>query len=167
MSSFTLSDTNVLNSVSLSKGFSVAHLNARGITSKIDEIKFILSKLNFNILGISETFLKVNSLNNAFQIPDYAIERRDRVSGGGGVMCFIHSSFNYERMFSLENILDESIVLRILPQFQKPFLVSILYRPPKSHSNWKDLFINFVQNCYQICDELVILGDLTSTCPLT
>ena len=37
--------------------FSVAHLNVRGVTSKLDQIKDLLDNYSFSILGLSETFL--------------------------------------------------------------------------------------------------------------
>ena len=41
--------------------FNIAHLNVRGMVSKIDEVKTLLSHCQFKVLCLSETFLKENT----------------------------------------------------------------------------------------------------------
>ena len=49
--------------------FSFAHLNIRGITSKIDEVRHISSTYNFSIFSLSENFLDGNKPDSFYQIP--------------------------------------------------------------------------------------------------
>ena len=66
-------------------GLSIAHLNVRGLTSKIDEVKYLLFKHDFKIFCTSETFLGsrnssefygITVANYQFQLPKFLILRR-------------------------------------------------------------------------------------------
>ena len=55
--------------------FNIAHLNVRGMVSKIDEVKTLLSQCQFKVLCLSETFLKENIPNSYFDIQGYEVVR--------------------------------------------------------------------------------------------
>ena len=94
-------------------------------------------------------------------IPDYVIQRRDRIGRqGGGVLTYVHSSIDFISLPDLDNILSESITIKISQPYSKPFLTSVVYRPPNSPGTWSDTFENYIANCKDICHELIILGDL-------
>ena len=72
--------------------FSVAHLNVRGVTSKLDQIKDLLANYNFSILGLSETFLDDSKPSSFYHIDSYEIIRVDRIGrSGGGILCYLKS----------------------------------------------------------------------------
>ena len=56
-------------------------------------------------------------------------------------------------------LLDESITIRILPNVAKPFLISIIYRPPQSCISWKTSFFEYLELCQVTCNEIILLGD--------
>ena len=85
----------------------IAHLNVRGMVSKIDKVKTLLSQCQCKVLCLSETFLKENIPNSYFEI---AVEvAREDISGknSGGLLCYIKSCVSCEKLSGID---DQSIV---------------------------------------------------------
>ena len=142
------------------KSLSIAHLNVRGISKKKDELSYIIHKHRLKIFAITKTFLTSHHPTNLIYINNYTFERRDRGSKhGGGVGMYINDSIPYKRIELLEKILPESITIQVTQPFSRSFLVSCIYRPPNSPSNWQTAFENFVSECYNICPDLTLIGD--------
>ena len=75
-------------------GFSIGHLNIRGLTSKVDEIRYLLFKHKFKVFCVSETFLGKRNSDVYYTLPNYEIVRRDRgQSNGGGLLSYLHLLF--------------------------------------------------------------------------
>ena len=78
------------------RGFKVAALNVNNLLAHIDEIRILLAENPLDILTIKETKLKVPNSNNEVYVPGYEIVRHDRLSDGGGGICFyIRTSVNF------------------------------------------------------------------------
>ena len=141
-------------------GLSIAHLNVRGLTSKIDEVKYLLFKHDFKIFCTSETFLGSRNSSAFYDITDYRIVRRDRgFNNGGGLLCYLHKSVNFKVVSTIDCHSVECIILKIMPTGSKPFLVSFVYRPPSSPVSWENEFCNVLSQCESISEEVVIMGD--------
>ena len=96
------------------QGMRIAHLNIRGITSKIDEVKSILLEYKIDIFCLSETFLDLTKPSTFFKINNYDILRKDRVTGqGGGLLCFIRKGIPFQMINSLDPVIPESMTLKI------------------------------------------------------
>ena len=80
--------SSILDSVN---GLRLGHLNVRSLIEKIDEIRFLLLKLNFDVLCLSETWLNDSVSNEQVCIDEYSLIRKDRneEKRGGGVCMFI------------------------------------------------------------------------------
>ena len=80
-----------LNDLDSVKGLRVGHLNVRSLIDKIDEIRFLLFKLDFDVLCFSETWFNESISNEQLCIDEYSIFRKDRMDGkrGGGVCIFV------------------------------------------------------------------------------
>ena len=142
------------------KGFTIAHLNIRGLLNKIDQVRYLLAKHKFKILHISETFLTSNVDTNLVNIPGYYTIRRDRVGKiGGGLVTFIESSLSYVLLSDLNDILPETLNIKISPRHCRPFFTTAVYRPPNSPASWVSSFEKLVTSARQLTDDLVILGD--------
>lgn len=141
--------------------FNIAHLNVRGMVSKIDEVKTLLSQCQFKVLCLSETFLKENIPNSYFDIQGYEVVREDRSGkNGGGLLCYIKSCVSYEKLSEIDDqSLCESVTIKMKSEVSKPFLVSFIYRPPDSKIEWNENFVRHVERCYEYCEEVIILGD--------
>ena len=66
----------------------LASLNINKLTTHIDELKIFLANNDIDILSINETKLNTNTSDDEVHIPGYEIIRRDRVTNGGGGICF-------------------------------------------------------------------------------
>ena len=141
--------------------FCISHLNVRGLTTKTSEIELLVSKHKFKIFCLSETFLGDHYSNSIYRIPNYTIVRKDRkFGGGGGLLCHIHNSINFKVIdLPSSNADKDCILLKIIPKISKPFLVLFVYRSPCSSSEWNVDFKKYVEECYDINDEIIILGD--------
>ena len=144
----------------LMMGLPIAHLNIRGLCNKVDEIRLHIAKHNLKILHLSETFLTSNLDSQMLFIPDFSIVRRDRDGRhGGGVLTYIHSTVNYSVLSHLEDTLSESLSILVTHPSSKPFITSVIYRPPSSPVGWLDQFTSYYTKCKVVCDEIILLGD--------
>ncbi|XP_075151130.1 uncharacterized protein LOC142225241 [Haematobia irritans] len=119
-----------------SNHLNIIHINAQSIapgnnSSKIDEIRLIFSSGVFDIIGVSESWLKIDILDAAVRIDGYRIFRMDRTAGrGGGVCCFVKTSLKAKVIYKLENYcVSEGIFLEIGTARDPPLLVGVLYLP--------------------------------------
>ena len=67
----------------------IAHLNTRSLYPKIDEIRCILDKSNFDIFCVSETWLHKYIKNYEIRIPGYNDFGVGGGGGGGGGYVFM------------------------------------------------------------------------------
>ena len=59
-------------------GLKIGCLNIRGLLNKIDEMRTIVTKCNFDVMGICETFLDDNVTDNEICIEGYTIVKKNR-----------------------------------------------------------------------------------------
>lgn len=143
-----------------SPGITIAHLNIRGLLNKLDELKYHVHKLNIDILHVSETLLTSNTDSKLVNIPGYNMIRRDREGRrGGGVLSYIHNSINFSHLTNLCNTLSESISIIICQPKAKPFITSVVYRPPNSPVSWSHSFSDYISECNKLQDEIIVTGD--------
>jgi hypothetical protein len=112
---------------------------------------------------LSETILNDRYSDSFYKIPDYnIIVRSDRIhKGGGRLLYYIHASINFINPTNHFN--EDNLLIKVIPQVSRPFLVSFVYQPPSSHADWADKFTDFVNECYAICEEIVFLVISMST----
>ena len=124
-----------------------AFLNICGLTSKNEEIRLILDQQRFSILFLAETFLNKHDGNSIYDMPNYQVVRRDSGYGyGGGLLVYVHTicnSVHFEHLTELDNIMPESLNIKVKPRAQNSFLVSSIYRPPSSKSDWPNQTYGF------------------------
>ena len=89
------------------KGFHCAHLNSRSLFNKLDIVSQMLhyTNLKLHILGISETWLNGQIIDNFVNIEGYDLLRLDRtwaepnsntVKRGGGVSLYIRNTLSWK-----------------------------------------------------------------------
>ena len=82
------------------------HLNTQSLLSSLDELILTMEKYPFDIIAMTETWLKdnVHLLQHAM-IPGYSPEFRHRNNlRGGGVEVYIRDSLEYKRRKDIENV---------------------------------------------------------------
>ena len=118
----------------LLRGLRIGHLNVNRLYNKLDQIKELLTELSLDILGISETWLTADILNNELHIQGYTLTRRDRQPGsksqGGGLAVFIKDGVNFKVRSDLMKSDTECIWLEICRPKCKPFIIGHVYKPP-------------------------------------
>jgi len=96
--------TTTKNCKTLPKGIRIGHVNARDICSKTkkDDTKSIIFQYDFDIFGISESWLTQAISTSEFEIPNYNLIRHDRDNiksckeTGGGLLLYMKDIYKYK-----------------------------------------------------------------------
>ena len=99
----------------LNRGLKIASLKfVNSLSAHIDEVRILLDDKFLDVLAIQETKLNNSHRDSEFYIPGFDLVRRDRISDGGGGVCFyIKSSINFSvrndlNIADLENLCGNS-----------------------------------------------------------
>ncbi len=145
-----------------SKGMKILHMNARSLSSKIDEIRLLIEELKPDLFCVCESWLNCDISDIEVELSDYHLLRKDRSDGriGGGIAFYIRKNrnFEYERINNETSF--EFITLKLKFKNKKAFYVSSVYRPPDSSistNNWNE-FLDLL-SC-PAGSEHIILGDI-------
>ena len=139
----------------------LAHINACSIPKHLHEIDKIIHEVNFDILGVCETFITGNTPKTAFNIDGYNLFHVDRtMSSRGGVGVYIRSEFPAKLIkLPIDLVQPEIIFVEVTVGVVK-LAVGVIYKSPlipytvfaSIHEN-----IAFVTAKYEHC---IILGDM-------
>ena len=99
----------------IKEGLKIGSLNICHLLPKLDKIKIFLNEPNtIQILGLCETFLNDDILNNELQVKGFKFERKDRNNKhGGGLLVYIKNDLSYKRRLDLESVEIEYIWLEL------------------------------------------------------
>jgi hypothetical protein len=75
--------------------FSFAHFNCRSILANFDLFSGFMEMEDCDVVGISETWLTQNVLNQTLSIGNYKIVRNDRKARGGGVAFYLRQHLQH------------------------------------------------------------------------
>ena len=111
------------------RGLKIAHLNVRSLTGKIDSLRIFLKENPFDVLTLSETWLKANVSDSEIFIPGYTLLRNDRDSHiGGGTLAYIHDGLPYCVRSDLQAPNVESCVVEINRAKARKLFIFTLYK---------------------------------------
>ena len=108
-----------------------SHLNCQSICNKFDIFKIEFSKLNIDVMTLSETWLYNNIPDSMYFLPGYDVERNDgkwegtsgQVKKGGRVACFIKQNVTYVRENEDLNLstvdLESLLITTLIPNMRK------------------------------------------------
>ena len=138
------------------RGFKIASLNVNSLSAHIDEVRILLG-----VLAIQETKLNNSHRDSEFYTPLFGLLRRDRISDGGGGVCFyIKSSINFSVRNDL-NIADlENVFIEVRKPQSKPVIVVNWYRPPNSHVRLYSHLENLIRKLDLTNFDFFLLGDM-------
>ena len=141
-------------------GLSIAHLNVRSITGKIDQLNLVMSNIKGpDIRTFSETWLSHSIQDEEIHIPGYNCVRRDREGKqGGGLAIYCRESLNFIEQEDLMNA-NESVWIKINRTRCKPLIIGNVYRPPDQPV---DIFLDNLNDSLSRIDstnDKVLLGD--------
>lgn len=140
---------------------SFGHINCQSIkpsssSTKLDELKTIMSGSPLSIVGITESWLKPFVTDNAVNIPGYNICRNDRLVGrGGGVAFYVADSIKFEIVFSCSvPNLCESLFIRIIGNNMN-LVAGVIYLPNGNFNSIEEQLSDFLVRH----SNVVIMGD--------
>ena len=138
------------------RGFEIASLNVNSLSAHIDEVRILLG-----VLAMQETKLNNSHRDSEFYTSRFGLLRRDRISDGGGGVCFyIKSSINFSLRNDL-NIADlENVFIEVRKPQSKPVIVVNWYRPPNSHVRLYSHLENLIRKLDLTNFDFFLLGDM-------
>ena len=121
----------------------------------------LLANNDVDILSINETKLNTNGSVDEVHIPRYEIIRSDRVTNGGGGVCFYVKN---EVHFTIRNDLHldalENLCLEFRRPKSKPVVVVTWYRPPDASIGILSSFESLIGKLDRENVEYFVMGDL-------
>ena len=141
-------------------GLSIAHLNVRSLTGKINQLNLVMSNNKGpDIWTFSETWLSNSIQDEEIHVPGYNCVRQDREGKQGrGVAIYCRESLNFTEQEDLMNA-NESVWIKINRTRCKPLIISNAYRAPDQPV---DTFLdNLNESLFRIdsTSDKVLLGD--------
>ncbi|XP_075150516.1 uncharacterized protein LOC142224618 [Haematobia irritans] len=130
-------DIGAIRNINLdTRNMNILHINAQSIvptsnSTKFDEIRTILVGQDFDVVGVSESWLKDFVVDNAVSIEGYRLYRVDRPIGrGGGVCVYVKSELKSKVVHEVRNYCEsEGIFLEVEMEDNIRLLVGVIYCP--------------------------------------
>ena len=147
--------------------FSVLHINIVSLSAHIDDLRTLLSFLDypFDIIGISETKIRDDShqITN-LSLDGYSFEFTSTESHFGGVGLFVKNGINYKKRDDLSKSyrdISESIFIELTGDNGKKLVVGCIYRHPSPPvSEFIKLFLNCLfEKIGRERKKTILLGD--------
>lgn len=117
------------------KQFKAAHVNAQSLRCHVDEIRAIFGPQNFDIIAVSESWLKPYIPSSEVTLQGYQLFRNDRLQKtGGGVAVYVKDCIKVKHLFSTPQeytAKPEFIFLEIILSVSDVLLLGVCYRPPR------------------------------------
>ena len=148
--------------------YNFAHLNARSLIPRLDEVNILLEQEDVDILCISETWLGPNVSNRVLVFPGYSIARCDRAvqrgarnKRGGGVAILTREGLRSTTLdFGGAHPAVESLWLSVTGPGRRTVTVGAIYRPPNSPiAKGLELIEEQLQTAAVTNKPVVVMGD--------
>ena len=113
------------------RGLKVCHLNVRSLLPKIDSLRLFIRKNPFDVIAISETWLKPSTTTTELIIPNYSLTRNDRTDKtGGGTAFYVRNGLPFRSRGELQSSHIETCWIEIIRPKTKSLFICSAYRPP-------------------------------------
>ena len=136
----------------LTRPLSLLHLNIRSLPAHITELETYLSmlKYDFNVIGISETWLK-ESTYEIYNLQNYNHIAKFR--DGGGVSLLIDKCLTFiarDDLSIFDNILESNFVEILNESSNENVIIGLIYRPPGPSL---DVFHRSLENIFHVIKQ--------------
>jgi len=149
----------------------------RSLGSGFDEMCSLIEDFQFDVFGITETWVSLDIPSEYYEVPGYTFIRSDRRTnvennkGGGGVALYLRDNIHFVQHFA-ENI-DEGIehITVVIRSKGLRFGICIVYRPPGvKYTNLDSLFHSMFVDLAAEVDKVIMMGDtninlMSKNCP--
>jgi len=140
--------------------FKLAHVNVENISVHFLEFKEIFGSGEYDVVGVSESFLKPYVLSSMFSLDGYRFIRNDREGKeGGGVGLYYRDCLECKVVHMSESAYSfkpEFLACEIRHRAWK-VLVVIVYRPPKC--GLRNSIFEFLEDSLPQWNNVVVMGD--------
>lgn len=110
----------------------VAHINARSVSKHIDEIKMVVQSTQFDVICVSETFIKSHTPKNLIKIGGYTLFCKNRTAKcGGGVGIYVLDDIKCKLIKLPQEINQPEMLFVELATHHSKVAIGVLYKPPK------------------------------------
>jgi hypothetical protein len=136
-------------------GIIIGQLNICSVTQNFDELRHILTLNSFDVLGLCETFLTDDVVDDNVNVDNYCLYRKDRpqknniIIRRGGVAFYVNNQCKHVLRDDLSSEKLELLTIELMPLKRKPTIVVLWYRVPGSSI---DLF-NHLQHLLQVIES--------------
>ena len=145
---------NLVDNSNNNKNIVCGHLNVRSLKTGFDEFVNYVADYDFDILGLSETWLSPGDDSLSFKIPGYNLVRRDREGRGGGVGLYIKKYLNFTKV-SFNDLCDEFEYVSVKFTINKKNIsVTTTYSPPSYNTQ---AFLDFWKICLTFLCHFLIM----------
>ena len=86
---FNLNNIVLKSSMRHCSGLRICHFNSASIFPKIEELRTIFDGVNFDVIGVTESWLKPYHTSKSIALKGFNSFRNDRVSRGGGILIYV------------------------------------------------------------------------------
>lgn len=151
----------------MSNNISCFYQNVRGLNTKLTEVYNNTLESEYDLVAITETWLKDSVSDSEIINNNYVLFRSDRKfnlcnkTKGGGVMLAVKNNLKATNVpVNLQNVEIDLLCVKIYLEF-KHFYVIVFYLPPNStQTTYNDLF-GCIETIHFLKDSnILILGDL-------
>lgn len=142
----------------------LAHLNLRSIFTGFPDFCNLVRTRDFDIIGVTETWLRNNTATEIVSIPGYMFFRQDRAVGrGGGIGFYVKSELQCECIqFANQPTIPgfEYLWIRIKLCNKNTMAVGVLYRTGNNVLECVDVIDNLLPEILPVDNYIIALGDL-------
>ena len=102
-------------------------LNARSLRNKISELKAIVSTESYDLIAISETWIKQTDIDSEFNISGYDKIAKHRIhQRGGGIILYYKKFLELEHCY-IETLKDLEVIVVRINNVKTKLLLSLIY----------------------------------------
>ena len=142
------------------RGLEVCHPNVRNLLPKIDSLRLFISKNPFDVIAISETWLKPSTTNTELIIPNYVLTRNYHTDKTGwGMAFYVRNGLLFRSRGALQSSRIETCWIEIISPKTKSLSICSAYRPPDFNI---ETFIEKLKNDLskiQANAKVILMGD--------
>lgn len=108
------------------------HINICSLRNKVNNVHFLIHKLDLDVLALSETWLNDSDSNASLHIPGFRIFRRDRLTGNHGGVCIYIKDTIPCSIIPIANPHNLEALFLHLRLTSTELAFGCIYRPPSS-----------------------------------
>lgn len=138
------------------------HLNVRSLLNHFNDFKTYVLTADYDIVGVTETWLQNYVNDDAVKIENYTFIRLDRPGRGGGIGMYIKNNIQFNILYSEYSEFVEHMWIKIEIS-NKVYVFAVVYRPPNTNfDSFLSVFEDTLTEIYSNFDYIICTGDFNT-----